>query len=320
MTTEPWREIHIGGSVESENAYFAGLAQEMAALQQQHAGAGARRRTLHAKTVVGVDAELTVDGEPAAGHLVPGARLQATVRLSNASGLIRPDTEADLRGIAVRLHLPGGGSHDLLATNYPVSHARDAGQFVTAAKIGSGPRALALPRMLRAFGPSETLRILGNVRRASRHCDSLAAESYHSRGAILWGDAGPVRFVLSPAAPAAPRTDIPAQDPQRLRLDFAARLKEAPVAFTLSLQRFVSEQRTPLEDGAVAWDEDLIPVATLTVPQHDLMGTDGERRHAEVDAMAFSPWNAPDEFRPLGSLNRARRAVYAASARGWTTS
>ena len=30
--------------------------------------------------------------------------------------------------------------------------------------------------------------------------------------------------------------------------------------------------------------------------------------------MAFNPWNTTDEFRPLGNLNRARKAVYDASS------
>ncbi len=30
--------------------------------------------------------------------------------------------------------------------------------------------------------------------------------------------------------------------------------------------------------------------------------------------MAFNPWNCTETFRPLGSIMRARRVVYAASA------
>ena len=35
-----------------------------------------------------------------------------------------------------------------------------------------------------------------------------------------------------------------------------------------------------------------------------------------IDATAFNPWNTTDEFRPLGNLNRARKAAYDASAAG----
>lgn len=316
-----WRETYVGGSPESEEAFFAGLAEEMVAIQRGNAASsGARMRTLHAKTVVGVLdarleflAELPVRGGPYREN----AGFDVAVRLSNASGLVRSDTEADLRGAALKVRLPGGGEHDLLMTNYPVSHARDARQFVTAARIGSGSRALAIPRMIRAFGLSEALRVVGNVRRAARVTDSLAAESYWSRGAVLWDAAGPVRFRLSPAAAVQPRPDVPAADPDRLRLDFAARLREGPVRFELALQRFVDERQTPLEDGAVPWETPWLPVATLTVGARDLLGAEGERQRAAIEATVFNPWHAPAEFRPLGGLNRARKAVYEASARAW---
>jgi len=35
---------------------------------------------------------------------------------------------------------------------------------------------------------------------------------------------------------------------------------------------------------------------------------------AEIEKMAFNPWNCTEDFRPLGSIMRARKDVYAASA------
>jgi hypothetical protein len=316
-----WREIYGGGSAEAEERRFQEYAQRMLAVQAAHArtaGSSVAHRTLHAKTVVGVvGASLEfADDLPAALHagaFVAGARLATTVRLSNAAGVARPDTAPDLRGAALKVTLPDGGEHDLLMTSYPVSHVRDAAQFVTVAAIGAGPRLLALPRLLAAFGPAETLRILGNLRKAGRRCESLALESYWSRGAVLWGDAGPVRFRLSPLDPPPPATPVPADAPDRLTLDFHARLAQAPVRFALHVQRFVSETLTPIEDGAVEWTSPWTPVATLTIPRQTLDNADLDH----VDGLAFTPWNAPEVFRPLGNLNRARRAVYAASAAAW---
>ncbi|MDP9794449.1 hypothetical protein J2S43_002961 [Catenuloplanes nepalensis] len=311
-----WREFFEGGSAEAEERSFQAYARRMRDVQSAHArasGSAVAHRTLHAKTVVGVIcAELAfaadLPDELNVGAFVAGARLNVAVRLSNAAGVPRADTEPDLRGAALKVALPGGGVHDLLMTSYPVSHVRDAKQFVAVAEIGAGLRALALPRMVAAVGLRETLRIVGNLRRASRRSESLALESYWSRGAILWGDAGPVRFRLSPVDPAPA---VPAEGFDGLKVEFRERLARGPVRFTLSVQRFVSEERTPIEDGAVEWDAPWTPVATLTVPGPEVL--DDERVHG----MAFSPWNRPAGFRPLGNLNRARRAVYAASAAGW---
>ena len=60
----------------------------------------------------------------------------------------------------------------------------------------------------------------------------------------------------------------------------------------------------------VTWKSAPIPVATLTVePQ----AFDTPERMREVEEMSFDPWHALAEHRPLGGINRARKAVYAAS-------
>jgi len=321
-----WREVYQGGSPEAEQQHFRQLAATIVDVQrenQQSSGASSARRTFHAKIVVGVeDAELAVAddlaAELSAGHFTPGARLPVTVRLSNASGTVRSDSLPDLRGAALKLALPGGGEHDLLMTSYPVSHARNADQFVAVARIGAGPRAEVQARLLAEFGPAEAARIADNLRHANRPSASLALESYWSRGAVLWGDAGPVRFRLSLLEASSPSGDVTPSD--ALEAEFAGRLRDSPVRFALHVQRFVSEELTPIEDGAVEWrerDSPWLPVATLTIPAQDILGEDGRAARDRVDGLAFNPWYAPDEFRPLGNLNRARRVVYPASAHQW---
>jgi hypothetical protein len=113
-----------------------------------------------------------------------------------------------------------------------------------------------LPRLLARFGPSETARILGSLKKANRPSASLALESYWSRGAVLWGDAGPVRFRLSPLSDSAPQpTAAPPEAAYALQADFAARPTSSPVRFALHVQKFVTERLTPIEDGAVEWKE-----------------------------------------------------------------
>jgi hypothetical protein len=53
-------------------------------------------------------------------------------------------------------------------TSYPVSHARNADQFVAVAQIGAGPPQEVQPRLLAEFGPAETKRIVDNLRQANR--------------------------------------------------------------------------------------------------------------------------------------------------------
>ena len=219
----------------------------------------------------------------------------------------------------MRVSVTGDEVHDLLMTNYPVSHARDAEQFVAFARTMSGNRALGVVKLAFAVGPGEAIRMLCNILDASnRPVSSLALESFWSRSAILWGAAGPMRYLIRPT-PAAASTadDVETTDPDFLRKELAGRLAQGDVTYEFCLQRFVDEAQTPIEDAAVAWSEAVAPpvvVGRLVTPAQDVLGAEADAIAGQVDQMAFNPWLTTDDFRPLGNLNRARRAVYDASA------
>src|SRR5207248_4056560 len=89
------------------------------------------------------------------------------------------------------------------------------------------------------------------------------------------------------------------------------------IRFELCVQRYVDERSTPIEDTAVEWPEQVSPperVAILTIPQADVTNENAVTRARSIDAIAFNPWNTTDSFRPLGNLNRARKAVYDAAS------
>jgi hypothetical protein len=321
-----WRESYVDGSPEAERLAFAELARDILDIQLKNQNKGHASeilRTFHAKIVLGVvDARLHVlDSLPApyrVGYFRPDANYTATVRLSNANGTKRSDYQRDMRGAAIRVKVADDKYHDLLMTNFPVSHARDARQFVAFAKATAGAKLLILPRLILDVGPFDTIRMLRNVMRATRHhAASLALETYWSRGAILWGGAGPVRYQLRPAAGARGAPAPKSWDGDYLHHEIADRLRAGDVTFDLYVQPHVDEKRTPIEDGSIEWTEKVSPpvqVATLTIPRQDVDAAEGRATERLVDQIAFNPWHATDEFRPLGNMNRARKVVYGASS------
>lgn len=51
-------------------------------------------------------------------------------------------------------------------------------------------------------------------------------------------------------------------------------------------------------------------MATILIAEQNVsIGSDVERR---CESLSFNPWHALAEHRPLGGMNRLRRAVYAA--------
>jgi hypothetical protein len=323
-----WREEYAGGSPEAERVEFERLALDIMRVQlkvKERAKTSTVQRTFHAKAVFAAkDAELCfVEDLPAdlcAGFAQPGKRYPTIVRLSNADGAGQADYKPDLRGIALRVQVDDETSHDLLATNFPVSHARSARQFVAFAKATAGGtigRIMGIAGLCFKFGLSETARMVRNVTKARRTVRSLALQTYWSRGAIRWGETLAVRYHFRPDVAAVPAGAPVAQDPNFLSKEFTRRLEDGSVRFDLCLQRFVDARTTPIEDTAVEWTEQVSPpvkVATLIIrkPQASAAQTLADAR--TIEELAFNPWNTTDTFRPLGNLNRARKAAYDASS------
>src|SRR6478609_148814 len=172
-TMTAWTETYQGG-VEAERLMFERLAVDMMRVQYKtraHAKAAEIQRAFHSKAVfASIDAELIFENDlpedRRVGFAQPGRSYPAILRLSNASGFGQPDYKPDLRGLAVRIKVSHEEEHDLLATNFPVSHARDARQFVAFAKATAGGRISQLCGiigLLFSFGPSETMRMIRNV-------------------------------------------------------------------------------------------------------------------------------------------------------------
>ncbi|WP_239377445.1 peroxidase family protein [Frankia sp. Cj5] len=327
-----WTETYSGGSPEAERREFESFARDLMRVQLKTARTASRNgvphgvdRAFHAKSTLAVDNAqirfVDVADDLRVEFSRPGASYPTVVRFSNAAGTGQADAKPDLRGVALRIQVSPAESHDLLMTNFPVSHARNAHQFVEFAKATAGGNAARLAgilQLLATFGPGETTRMLRNVTVSRRRTvSSVATETYWSRGAVRWGPTLAVRYLLRPAPDAVPAPAPRADDPGYLSTEAARRLAADDVRFELCVQRYIDEESTPIEDTAVRWSEQASvpePVAVLTIPRQDLSTADTQERARAIDALAFNPWNTTDTFRPLGNLNRARKAAYDASA------
>ena len=146
----PWKETMAGGSPEAERAEFDQLARDIMLVQLKNAKTASAHgvphrvdRAFHAKSDPRHRpgrADLPRPARRPAGGLrparpdVPGRRSGSPTR----QGTGQPDTKPDLRGVALRVQVSPEESHDLLMTNFPVSHARNARQFVEFAKATAG--------------------------------------------------------------------------------------------------------------------------------------------------------------------------------------
>jgi hypothetical protein len=66
----------------------------------------------------------------------------------------------------------------------------------------------------------------------------------------------------------------------------------------------------PIEDTSIEWDEAISPfetVADIRLPAQDF---DSPEQNIDCDNLSFNPWHALPEHRPIGGINRLRKAVY----------
>lgn len=327
LTGEGWKETFLGGNLETEAEILKKYAQDIHLVQERNrkkSGGSRAQRALHAKIHAGiVNAEFRIDPNIPQhlqhGIFQPGKTYKAYVRLSNASGIVQPDTKRDLRGLAIRVFSTDEQGkeyiNDLLMTSAPVSHARNVRQFMEFAKTASTRPAILFPaRLIFAVGLTETVRMLWNIiKYSSRKVESLAKETYWSRGPFQLGQAA-LQFHAQPASltPEAKR----GKTDNYLREDLVERLNKSDVTFDIMAKLFVNEQKTPIEDGAVRWRESDSPpfrIAQLVLPQQDLGNNEAQDAEAQIQQIGFNPWNGAETFRPLGQLNRGRQPVYMAS-------
>jgi hypothetical protein len=281
------------------------------------------RRAIHAKSHAVLKAEFEViqhgDAPLNAGIFDTPKRYPAVVRISNGDGPAGPDTDwvasvgfaIKVFGVSRPKYFPTQleNTQDFLFLNQPAYIASDIRDYTTLMKTIDGGLVAKTIALFRNF---KGLR----YRRTASPKDNPLSTDFWSVAPFRLKDVT-VKYLMRPARPEAKQ--IPRKrTPDYLKALVKDWIERRPAAFDFFLQKRVLDGREretmPIEDYAVAWDEHRsvpIRVATLSVPVQPV-DDEFERRYGEP--MVFSPWNTTADFRPLGSLNRARRVVYQLSA------
>ncbi len=293
---------------------------------------GCPLRVQHAKATACVTATFEIAADIPAGlrygvFSKPGRVFEAIVRFSNAQGKITPDGERTARGLAIKLLNVDGPramdqgtdtSQDFLFVDHPVFPFPNPEEYRDIIKYKSVPLIgdlLALAH-LQFFEPDQ-LEIVKAIRKKT--VASPLGITYWS-GVPYWlGDAVGLtgQAVKYSAVPHALTTG-PA-DPEELPADYlreavAKQLAQGEVVFDFKVQKQGDSASMPIEDASVYWNEHQsapVTVATLRIGKQAVNSNSELEKRCE--GMSFNPWHALKEHRPLGGLNRLRKAVYEAS-------
>jgi catalase len=314
-----------------EAAMTQNVIQTAVRIVDQHREGTRYLRDAHAKAHGCVKAEVTVLPElmPALRKGVfsePGKTWQALIRLSNGNAYPQFDSIRDARGMAVKLlDVPGKP----LLTDRQERHEQDFVMFShpnffvsDVAEYRQNVAAQADGKKIMAFFPGwdprtwQIRHLFIALATLSPPPESPTATTYFSVSPYKFGEAN-AKFRVAPDPDNCPAYTLPPQNhdlPNFLRSALNQQLStdRVPACFVLQIQRQDANKYMPIEDTSIEWREQDSPfesVARITLPAQDF---DTPALNLACDNLSFNPWFGIEAHRPIGGINRLRKAVYEA--------
>lgn len=298
-------------------------------------------RSVHAKSHGLLRAELRVLPELpsvlAQGLFGAPGSYPAVMRLSTTPGDVLEDSVSTPRGVALKVlgvpgaRLPGSegdSTQDFVMVNGTTFLNAGPKAFLAGLKMlaATTDKAPALKKMLsaalrqveraveKAGGDSASLKGLGG-----QPATHPLGETFHSQVPFLFGPYM-AKFSLVPTAVGLTTlTDAPvdyASDPDVLRKVVGDYFAQQGGEWDLRVQLCTNIEEMPIEDASSEWPEELSPYVTVArVVAPPQAGWSEALSAAIDDGMSFSVWHGLAAHRPLGSINRVRKAAYEMSSR-----
>jgi catalase len=286
-------------------------------------------RDVHSKTHGCIKATFTVrnnlDSKLRYGLFANPGRYDAWIRFSSGNEYPQPDSTHDARGMAIKVMgvkgrklleddgLPHADTQDFPLMNATQFFIRDINEYNEFTKyLGSGFGARAkYGYFLGGFTPDVRKWHLREMMLAEKTLkaapDSLLNTQFYSVSAFKLGPENNVKYSARPCQE-SPAADVDRGDPNFLRKEMVKRLATGGACFDFMVQPQVPGKNMPIENTTVEWSTDDSPF--LPVARLDIASQQFEVNNDVCEGLSFSPWHSLPEHRPIGVMNRIRKAVY----------
>lgn len=283
----------------------------------------------------------------------PGKQFNCSIRFSNAAVRVDSDSRLEnnlavhgSRGMAIKLlgvegptlgFAHGAPTQDFLMVNHPVfvfANVEDYEVLSRALLVENKDSPVPFfaerlpPKDATDLTPSQsravtTAKLAGRIQASTLPAAfqtppaSPVDNQYFSAAPFLLGPDQVMRFRVSPVSRSSASPNV--NDSNYLRTALVNRLRDkqqGEVVFKFEIQVRPAESidpETDIENTSHSWSEDyeFVHVATLTIPLQEFDSPEAQLRS---ERLFFTPWHGLEAHRPLGGINRLRRAVYEASA------
>lgn len=281
------------------------------------------QRSEHGKGVADLRATFTVlDHLPAdcrVGLFAKPGSHDAIIRFSNSA--MQRDDKRDTHGMAVKvLDVPmptaprdatGVPVQDFIFIDSPVFVIGDLRTYIPfdAAFMEAKLNLMGKLRMgLLVLRNLHLLPVL--LRLALRRANAPLSVSYWSTTPYRLGPEQVVKYKVMPIGPNRPAPRIRGKDGRRRALK--TQLDWGPGLFSFGVILRNTPKTQPIDNPRVDWEEQgarFVPLAEISIPSDQPVEAPADMEND----LAFSPGHASVEHYPMGAINRARVAIYAAA-------
>ena len=235
----------------------------------------------------------------------------AFIRFSAGDVFIYPDTRVPRSGgMAIKLlgvegekllaNEKDAKTQDFIMINYPGFLAESLESY-EALHIASAPDARKL------FYEKYPAELALYIDQSKMPFNNPLQARYFSQVPYLLGP-NAIKFSAKPISNAANRP-VEAEGPDFLHEVMKKQVAEGDVYFDFMVQVQTDPVTMPIENSLKIWNEAESPfqrVALIRIPRQNI----DAKGLQTAEHLAFTPWHALPEHRPLGNMNRTRRVVY----------
>ena len=256
----------------------------------------------------------TLDSKYQTSLLKPAAEYDCWIRFSNAKKKASADIKKDMRGMAIKLigvpgkklleHDPNAVTHDFLLVTTKTLQTRSVKDFQKSlsALMGGGLK-------LAWYALTHLMVVVRSIKQTSK-CSNLLETSFFSTTPYRFGNSEThtVKYAVVPAH-TNNSSFPPDPSPDFLKERLISDLANTECSFDFMIQFQEDAVRMPIEDPTVEWTSPFIKIATIYIPKQVF---NSPLQEAYGQNLSFTPWHCIQEHKPLGGVNRARKAVYIA--------
>ena len=282
----------------------------------------------------------------AVGVFQPGAEYECYIRFSNAAVRVGHDTKRDQdgnplhgsRGMAIKLlgvkgesllPLHGASTQDFLMINQPAFAFANVEDYELLSNVlvqnNDDPSDFFVKRFTTGTDEQKaralrTKQLVDRIRANETNGDNGAFFSppaspvdnpYFSAAPFMFGEDRVMKFRAKPLDRSEEPPNI--DDPNYLRTALIKRLSDQSVEFDFGIQVRTIDQVDPatdIENASVVWPDEFVSVARITIEPQKF---DAPEQRVHCEKLFFTPWHGITAHRPIGGINRLRKAVYIAS-------